>query len=196
MKFRLLFFLLKNPKTIYYGIISLQRPKMGRGKQMAIIRKEKKYSVNEVLEQVIEKGGAPVRIDFDGNTVCINSDKLITFKQKGTTCVECQIEGTFFVKEKHITKRGGEYFHLNLYAVDSNGAEVLMTKDHIIPKSSGGFDDISNYQTMCETCNKKKADKISEELKRKKEKTMKKYMKEKSGNYALADALQKALKRD
>lgn len=163
---------------------------------MAIIRKGEKYTIEQILELVIEKGGEPVRIELDGNTVSINSDKLITFKQKGTTCVECGIEGQFFVKEKHVTKRGGEYFHLNLYGFDENGNEVLMTKDHIIPKSSGGHDDISNYQTMCEICNKKKADKISKQMKQKKDKTMKAYLKQKSGNYSLAEAFEKALKKD
>lgn len=163
---------------------------------MAMIRKGKQYGVKEVLALVIEKGGEPVRIELDGNTVCVNSDKLVTFKLKGVACVDCELKGEFFVKEKHITKRGGEYFHLNLYAVDESGKEVLMTKDHILPKSSGGHDDISNYQPMCAACNKKKADKINEKLKEEKEKTMKAYEKQKNGNYSLAEALQKALQKD
>lgn len=163
---------------------------------MAIIRKGKKYDMNTMLELVNEQAGDPIRVELDGNTVCVNSDKLITFKQKGVTCTECQIKGQFFVKEKHITKRGGEYFHLNLYAVDETGKEILMTKDHIIPRSSGGLDDIFNYQPMCAICNKKKANKINEEMRKKKEKEMKSYSKQKNGNYALAEALQKALQKD
>ena len=34
-----------------------------------------------------------------------------------------------------------------------------MTKDHIIPKSKGGKNELSNYQTMCTYCNNEKADK-------------------------------------
>lgn len=37
-----------------------------------------------------------------------------------------------------------------------------MTKDHIIPQSKGGSDDISNYQTMCEPCNEAKGSKIED----------------------------------
>ena len=51
-------------------------------------------------------------------------------------------------------------YHLNLYAVDDNGDEILMTKDHIIPRSKGGIDDISNYQTMCRLCNEAKGNKL------------------------------------
>lgn len=37
-----------------------------------------------------------------------------------------------------------------------------MTKDHIIPKSKGGADDISNYQTMCERCNEAKGNRLED----------------------------------
>jgi hypothetical protein len=70
------------------------------------------------------------------------------------------LEGRFFVKEKHSHVQGEKY-HFNLYAIDDVGDEVLMTKDHIIPKrrgnrSDGGPDHISNYQTMCKPCNEAK----------------------------------------
>lgn len=33
------------------------------------------------------------------------------------------------------------------------GPMIFMTKDHIVPSSIGGSDDLSNLQTMCEDCN-------------------------------------------
>jgi 5-methylcytosine-specific restriction endonuclease McrA len=51
-------------------------------------------------------------------------------------------------------------YHFNLYAIDDNGDEILMTKDHIIPKSKGGRNHLSNYQPMCCVCNQKKDNKI------------------------------------
>ena len=53
-------------------------------------------------------------------------------------------------------------YHLNLYAVDDNGDEILMTKDRILPRSKGGIDDISNYQTMCKLCNEAKGNKLED----------------------------------
>ena len=46
--------------------------------------------------------------------------------------------------------------------IDDNGEEILMTKDHILPRSKGGIDDISNYQTMCKLCNEAKGNKLED----------------------------------
>ena len=121
------------------------------------------YSIEEVEEKVKDvlfvKERNLSKVDFDGDMIKGNSQRYQTFFTKGCKCVKCGIEGKYFAKEKHLKDRS---FHLNLYAIDENGEEVLMTKDHIIPKSKGGFDDISNYQTMCERCNKAKGNKLEE----------------------------------
>ena len=51
-------------------------------------------------------------------------------------------------------------YHFNLYAIGENGNWILMTKDHITPKSRGGRDHLSNLQTMCDQCNNRKGDTI------------------------------------
>ena len=54
----------------------------------------------------------------------------------------------------------GRFGHLNeqgeIVHYDENGDEVLMTKDHIVPKSKGGKKHVSNNQPMCKMCNEKK----------------------------------------
>jgi hypothetical protein len=42
------------------------------------------------------------------------------------------------------------------------GATEYLTIDHIIPRSRGGSDSQANKQTLCETCNKAKADSLPE----------------------------------
>jgi 5-methylcytosine-specific restriction endonuclease McrA len=55
--------------------------------------------------------------------------------------------------------------HFNLYCHKPEEGEnmVLMTKDHIVPKSKGGKNHISNMQTMCCHCNSTKGNKSPEE---------------------------------
>lgn len=93
----------------------------------------------------------------DGKQFKTQSQRMQLFFIKGTVCATCGIEGTFFSLETHSEKVPP---HLNLYAIDENGNDILMTKDHIHPKSKGGLNEISNYQTMCSPCNFKKSDKI------------------------------------
>jgi 5-methylcytosine-specific restriction endonuclease McrA len=78
------------------------------------------------------------------------------FRKLGTDCVSCGCVGTFFALE--MDKCGN--ISLDLYGIDTNGVERLLTFDHIIPKSKGGSNRISNLQTMCEKCNVTKGNKI------------------------------------
>ncbi len=85
----------------------------------------------------------------------MNSSRLLTFLQSGLKCHGCGIEGKFFALERDIKQPYGskDKYHFNLYAVLEDGSEVLMTKDHIIPKGRGGANRLKNYQTMCIVCN-------------------------------------------
>lgn len=127
-----------------------------------LIRKEI-YSIDEVRNKVknvlFEKDKRNAKVDFDGDLIKGNSQRYQTFFTKGCKCVVCGIEGKYFAKERHLQDKT---YHLNLYAVDDNGDEILMTKDHIIPRSKGGIDDISNYQTMCKLCNEAKGNKLED----------------------------------
>jgi hypothetical protein len=92
-------------------------------------------------------------------TVPMGSHRYELFATKGIRCSDCGLEGAYFALEKDITDSTSK-FHLNLYGRDENGDEIMITKDHILPKSKGGENRLSNYQTMCYKCNQKKADKI------------------------------------
>lgn len=127
-----------------------------------LIRKST-YSIDEVYHKVkdilFEKDRRLAKVDFDGDLIKGNSQRYQTFFTKGCKCAVCGIEGKYFAKEKFADQ---STYHLNLYAVDDNGDEILMTKDHILPRSKGGIDDISNYQTMCKLCNEAKGNKLED----------------------------------
>ena len=93
---------------------------------------------------------------FDGHMVNMTSQRYQLFNVKGVTCVGCGLVGSFFGLEK-IKGQQGNVYHFNLYGI-REGVEVLMTKDHIIPKSKGGSNTLDNYQVMCFDCNIEKGD--------------------------------------
>lgn len=80
--------------------------------------------------------------------VRMNSDRYFVFKNS-KECVSCGLSGSKMILD---INPGDQSPHFNLYA-EENGRLVLMTKDHILAKSKGGKDELSNYQTMCSICN-------------------------------------------
>lgn len=106
------------------------------------------FKLEEVLQftEVVEK-------EYNGHMVKMTSQRYRCFKLHGTKCVGCGIIGTFFALETQIYNSGNTRYHFNLYAIRKGGSEVLMTKDHIIPKSKGGSNHLSNLQPMCTNCN-------------------------------------------
>lgn len=125
----------------------------------------KRYTVQEVFnmigKDILEETNPPIKsdsIEVDGYLVYKDSWRYRTFYQKGTKCVCCGKEGIYFKLQSD--SQNIERGHFNLYAEDG----TLITKDHIYPKSKGGRDCIENFQTMCTECNKKKDNKIPEDI--------------------------------
>lgn len=110
------------------------------------------YSIDTVAAAMDNKG-----VLEDGAKFKPNSHRMQLFFTNGFDCVTCGIAGAFFALETHHSHVKP---HLNLYAVNASGNEILMTKDHIIPRSKGGANELQNYQTMCSPCNMKKSDKL------------------------------------
>lgn len=97
------------------------------------------------------------RKEFDGFMVKPFSARYQVFYNKGIKCPDCGRKGAYFTLDADSNNGKNSLIrHFNLYSEDG----VLMTKDHIIPKSKGGKNILSNYQPMCTICNAKKKDRI------------------------------------
>lgn len=103
-----------------------------------------KYGYKAILEISIDE--LPIR--FKGHR------RLETFIQKGCSCAHpgCDKVGTRLVL--CIDHGGG--LHWDVYTDEG----IMMTVDHINPKSKGGKDEIENYQPMCHNHNMKKGNKV------------------------------------
>jgi len=132
-----------------------------------MLRTLAKYDPNDVLP-FIGKTGTAKREYTIGDQVFnlrMTSLRLRTFKA-GRKCVICGLLGTTMLLEQ-FEDHGGPHFNLygegvapEIFASHARTEEksnlILLTKDHILPKSNGGKDHISNMQTMCVVCNQLK----------------------------------------
>lgn len=118
------------------------------------LRRKENLTIEEVYDAVkdvlFEPEEKKAMVVINGDKIKGNSQRFQTFFTKGLKCACCGIEGKYFGKEKDFN---AARYHLNLYALDESGNEVLMTKDHIVPRSKGGASELHNYQTMCVKCN-------------------------------------------
>lgn len=109
------------------------------------------FDLDEVLDNI-----GPHNKEYLGKKIKMGSQRYELFKAKGVTCVKCGLKGEYFALEKHKKSKfllDTDKYHFNLYGYNEKGEEVMLTKDHIIPRSKGGDNELHNYQTMCSICN-------------------------------------------
>jgi hypothetical protein len=107
------------------------------------------FEPQEILSKV-RKGEKKheIKIGEEVYHVRLNSKRYFVF-HNNLACVACGLEGTKMILERQPSQ---EIPHFNLYA-EENEKLILMTKDHIHSRASGGRDNYSNFQTMCSVCN-------------------------------------------
>jgi hypothetical protein len=81
---------------------------------------------------------------------CSGWNLFKNFKGKPIRCWHCGCEADRWIADRGPKHQGSPV--LNLYGM-RYGELVLMNRDHIIPKSLGGVDDVANLRPACEVCN-------------------------------------------
>lgn len=89
------------------------------------------------------------------------SKRLRTYVVSGYDCInpKCDNVGEFFSLEKHRRDKSTKQ-HWNL----RTRSGLMMTSDHVIPKSKGGSNSVMNRLPMCERCNGAKSNMTMEEF--------------------------------
>ncbi len=125
-----------------------QKPKKFQSDMVVIAE----YHPDEILPFTGPRA-EPEEFEVNGKFYRVRMDSLRyqTFN-KSRKCVSCGIEGTV-MRLEHGFHADARRPHFNLYAIMEDGSPLLMTRDHIVPRSAGGTDQLSNQQCMCTLCN-------------------------------------------
>jgi 5-methylcytosine-specific restriction endonuclease McrA len=111
------------------------------------------HTIEEVISWMKENENNEYRIFHD---IKVHISARMRLFKTSQTCVICGTKGTIFrLESSHLNDKP----HLNLYTTEKKtkkGEFVIMTKDHIIPRSKGGDTEMENLQVMCDECNVKK----------------------------------------
>jgi hypothetical protein len=107
------------------------------------------FDIEDILRQItIEDSKKEFVVNGQVYLVKMNSQRYHVFKQS-RVCCSCGLRGEQMILD---INPGDQSPHFNLYG-EEEGRLVLMTKDHIVPKSKGGSDTLENYRTYCSVCN-------------------------------------------
>lgn len=152
---------------IKYEMVPIKKPKPGHHFKGYAETHPDRYDVTDFLACVeitldhpeIFKDGV---VKYHGHPISMGSMRYKNFLHHGCKCVKCGLEGAFFLKQK--SHKSESTYHMNLWAIGKRGELVLMTRDHIIPKSKGGPNTLENMQPMCGPCNWRKGNKMPEPM--------------------------------
>lgn len=123
--------------------------------------KLREYSIKEIETEIKDlvlsnitsnPSSAKLYADIDGEDVRVLNDKYKVFFTNGYKCAFCGIEAQKFVLEKYTEHPS--WAHLNLYTVDKNGKDVLMSIEKIDRENAKEFRH-ERFVTICEKCRRK-----------------------------------------
>jgi len=113
---------------------------------------KREHTVDEIFDLI--RKGQQTMPEYKAS---LSTAKMRNFFHHGVKCKNCDVKGNVFRLQRYSDARN---WHLNLYQVSSGNPDILITMDHVIPKSKGGIKDINNIQPLCSPCNNLKGNKL------------------------------------
>lgn len=119
----------------------------------------------DTLQTFIDRGVSMYDMGF--YQLRIDRTRLKTFTTHGCFCHACGASASFMYTEAHMNESIFQkwYFnpydnpkpiaHINLYGW-KNGDLFMLTSDHVIPRSLGGSNSLTNRIPLCRECNQLK----------------------------------------
>lgn len=117
------------------------------------------WSISDVIKFLKKAGTRKFNIPYQGVEVTLKSLKNVLILNQNI-CQICKLPVTYAVLEK--VHKDVKTYHFNYYTIHpETKKEILFNIDHIVPKSKGGNNLITNLQLTCELCNTQKGNKFS-----------------------------------
>ncbi len=103
-------------------------------------------------------------------SLCSGIELFQSLREQPIKCWRCKCVADRWVSVRHYNDHRTKPV-LNLYGIRTRTIKggavkqelVLMTRDHIIPKSLGGVDDIANLRPGCEVCNRDRSSNMNKQ---------------------------------
>lgn len=118
-------------------------------------RNGKAYHVNALKKRVqvlMRDRAICVSCGVEGRVLAVELQRTFVYDKAGNRFPDnYSTDGTFLHGSERVRRA-----HFNIYAI-VGGREVMLTVDHITPKSLGGNGDVGNLVCMCQPCNMKKS---------------------------------------
>jgi hypothetical protein len=112
------------------------------------------YHVNALKKRVqvlMRDRAICVSCGVEGRVLAVELQRTHAYTKTGKRIPAVDSDGTFLHNGERVRRT-----HFNIYAI-VGGREVMLTVDHITPKSLGGSSDAGNLVCMCQPCNVKKS---------------------------------------
>lgn len=119
----------------------------------------KTWSLREGLAYIARQNSRKIQGKWVENVSKPSAVRLKMFASGQIKCVKCGLVGDHFHIERHKNDKVMP-FSVNLYGWRGD-KEIMLTWDHILPKSLGGSNDLANAQCMCFSCNSSKGNKLT-----------------------------------